>query len=983
MTSPRVLLTSLLWFLVVGLVGCGDSASSAPTTLTVSPSAITVVAGATVSVTASYTDADGATTPATDATFSVSGATVASVTASGATATVKGIAAGRTSLTVTGRGASATVPIVVNGAPEAKLTKITITPAMPSLAAGTTVQLTATGMYDDSTTKDLTADVTWASATTAAITVDATGLAHAVAIGTSEVSASLGDGAAKITGTTTLTVTGALLTSIEVSPAAPSIALGLTQQLQAIGHFSDSTTQPLTTDLTWSTSAAATATVSTTGLVTSVAVGTATITAKRGALMGSTTVTVLAATIATIDVTPTNAVVAAGKTQQFTAKAKLTDNTITDITATATWTSSTDAATINAAGLATGVHAGNTVITAAAGGKTGTAPLTVSAATLTDITLSPLDATASAGTKVAYHAQGKFSDNSTSDITTQVTWDSSNAAVAVISNAAGTKGEASALTPGTVTISAALDGITKTTTLTVSDAVLVSIAVEPATASIAAGLTRSFKATGTFSDTTTQDITAQVTWSSSAAAIASVSNAAGSKGLVTAIAVGDATITATSGAIHGDAQVTVTAAEVTAIAVAPATASIAVGATQQFTATGSFTDHVDRDITATATWTSSAVGVATISTAGLATGVGGGTTTITAAVGAINGTASLTVAGLQIVSVTPPDAADQIRTSTGITVTFDTAVDPATLTTQTVTDVCSGSIQLSKDNFVTCVGFATAAPTLDATGKIASAFPAASLALTTSYKIRVLGTVKTAAGVPFGLTFTQATAWKTAGGCAPKLVISQIYGGGGNSGGAFSHDFIELHNVGTTPIDLTGLGIQYNSAAGTGAWQTQALPSVTVQPGAYFLIQEAIGANNPPQAELPTPDFIPTTTINGQAGVVGIPMSATNGRVALTTTATPIGANATCAAIKAASVDVVGYGTANCFEGGTAAGGTLAGTGARRLDGGCIDTDVNGSDFEVVTPTPRNSTTSGINVCSCPLAGFEDEPAPQMSFLAE
>src|SRR5512145_1002446 len=82
---------------------------------------------------------------------------------------------------------------------------------------------------------------------------------------------------------------------------------------------------------------------------------------------------------------------------------------------------------------------------------------------------------------------------------------------------------------------------------------------------------------------------------------------------------------------------------------------------------------------------------------------------------------------------------------------------------------------------------------------------------------------------------------------SPELVISQVYGGGGNTGATYTHDFVELFNLGTTPVSLAGWSIQYASATGggnLGATTTQLteLPAVTLQPGQYFLIQEAQGS---------------------------------------------------------------------------------------------------------------------------------------------
>jgi len=170
--------------------------------------------------------------------------------------------------------------------------------------------------------------------------------------------------------------------------------------------------------------------------------------------------------------------------------------------------------------------------------------------------------------------------------------------------------------------------------------VLVSIAVTPTTASVPEGMTRQFKATGTYGDGTTRDITHSVTWTSSATSIATVNSA----GLVTGMAAGGpVTLTAMRATLSGSTQLTVTPAVVVGITVTPATASIMSGATQQFTATGTLSNNTTTDLTSSVTWTSSNTGAVTVNASGLASGIGIGSATIMATHSSVSGTASLTV----------------------------------------------------------------------------------------------------------------------------------------------------------------------------------------------------------------------------------------------------------------------------------------------------------------------------------------------------
>ena len=195
---------------------------------------------------------------------------------------------------------------------------------------------------------------------------------------------------------------------------------------------------------------------------------------------------------------------------------------------------------------------------------------------------------------------------------------------------------------------------------------------------------------------------------------------------------------------------------------------------------------------------------------------------------------------------------------------------------------------------------------------------------------------------------------------ASDMVISQVYGGGGNTGAPYSNDFVELFNRGTTPANLAGWSLQYASATGTGnlgasATQLTELPSLTLQPGQYLLVQEAPGAAA--TAPLPTPDVVDPTPIA---------MSGTAGKVALVRSSTSLGCNGGSTACSPAQlaliVDLVGYGGTNFFE--TAPTAVLSNsTAALRAGAGCTDTDVNNADFAVGAPLPRNGATA-LNACT-------------------
>ncbi|HEX3185378.1 MAG TPA: lamin tail domain-containing protein [Pyrinomonadaceae bacterium] len=179
-----------------------------------------------------------------------------------------------------------------------------------------------------------------------------------------------------------------------------------------------------------------------------------------------------------------------------------------------------------------------------------------------------------------------------------------------------------------------------------------------------------------------------------------------------------------------------------------------------------------------------------------------------------------------------------------------------------------------------------------------------------------------------------------------RVVISQIYGGGGNSGAPFRNDFIEIFNAGTTPVNLAGWSVQYASATAS-TWSSTSLTSVVLAPGQHYLIQQAGGNNGNP---LPTPDATGT-----------IAMAAGSGKVALVKNTTTL--TGACPA-DASIVDLVGYGsTANCFRGTGPAPAASNTNAATRAANGCTDTRNNAADFALAPPNPRN-TVAPFNTCT-------------------
>ncbi len=658
-----------------GVTSPADTLTVSAATLTsiaVAPVNPSVAKGLTEQFTATGTYTDGSTQILTGQVTWASGTTsVATISnTAGSQGLASTLATGTTAVTAALSGVTSpsdTLTVIA-----AALQSIAVAPANPSVAKGLTEQFTATGTYTDGSTQDLTSQVTWASATTSVATIsntsDTQGLAAALTIGTSTISASL-DG---IADSTALTVTAAALESILVSPANPTLPKGETEQFSAMGTYSDQSTQNLTNQVAWGSATTSVATITSAGLATGVTTGTSTISAALSGITGSTVLTVSPAALLSIVVTPDTPFVPSSSTEQFTATGTFSDQSTEDLTSQVTWASATTSvATIsNAAGsqgLATTVSQGTSTISAAFDGISGSTVLTVRPVALLSIAVTPASPSVPKGETQQFSAMGTYSDESTQDLTSQVTWASATTSVATITSA----GLAAGLATGTSNISAALNGITGSTVLTVSPAALLSIALTPASPTVPKGETQQFSAIGTYSDHSTHDLTSQVTWSSATSSVANISSAASSQGLATAISTGISTIGANLGGVSSSTVLTVSAAVLQSIALTAAKPSIAQGTTEQFTATGTFSDQSTQDLTTQVIWASATPSVTTISNAsgsqGFATTLAKGTSSISATLDGITGATLLTVtAVLESIAVTTANS----TLSTGATEQF-------------------------------------------------------------------------------------------------------------------------------------------------------------------------------------------------------------------------------------------------------------------------------------------------------------------------
>lgn len=525
------------------------------------------------------------------------------------------------------------VPATLNG--------LSVTPNAASIAATSTVTLHAMGSYSDSSSKDLSSSATWTSSNSNVATVSTSGLVTGVASGAASITAKSGT----FTSSAAITVSGGTsvtLSAIAISPAGPSIPINTTQQLTATGSYSDGSSRDLTSLVTWSSSTIANATVDAAGLVSGLAAGTATITATLGSVSKSTSVTVTAPTLTSISVTPDDLTLAIGINQQFTASANYSDGSVQDLVGGVTWTSSTTSvATVDNNGLAAILAAGATTITATVGSFTDSATITVVPAHLTSLTISPATVSIAAGTQQQFTATGNFDDGST-QVLTSLQWSSSATSILTVD----ANGLSLGVAPGTSTVTATSDSIAATASVTVTSATLVSLQIAPSNSSMPAGAVKQFSAIGTFSDTSTQDLTQSVLWTTSNPAVATINNV----GTVNSLITGSTTITAASGAVSSSTTLTISTVKLVSITISPANSRVEKHTSLLFTATGVYSDGSTSALPIVS-WHSSKPQFANMRSTGILHAKKAGTLTLSATSSGVTGSTTVTVGTGTLVSV--------------------------------------------------------------------------------------------------------------------------------------------------------------------------------------------------------------------------------------------------------------------------------------------------------------------------------------------
>ena len=692
---------SVAAFIVGSCSSATDSIQGDIATVVVTPSSTSVAVGAQVPLQVTVEDASGKAVTGVAVLWTVKDQDIVSVSPAGV---VTGLALGTTQVAANVGGKSGIAAISVQKTPVAN---VIVRPNHIDASTGGQTQLTAVA-YDAGQNPLTDRAIIWSSSNTGVATVDANGLVTATGPGTASITATA-EGKNDVA---TITVTQAPVASVAVTPNPLSMSVGQTTTLTATTR--DAAGNAVTgRPVTWSSNNTAVATVSSSGVVTAVAAGTATITATSEGKSGSAALTVSNFAVATVNVQPQNNTIFQGSSIQLSA-------TLTDVNGAPAndrpveWSSSNPAiATVTSTGLVNGVGVGSVTITATSEGKTGTTNVAVQAKPVASVTVAPAAAALQVGQTTTLTAT--LRDQSGAVLGGRaIAWTTSSSAVATVSSS----GLVTAVGSGSATITATSEGKSGSATITVTPIPVGSVTVSPSTATVPATTTTNL--TATVKDQNGLVVTdRQVTWTSSNTAAATVSSA----GVVTGVAPGTATITATSETKSGTATITVTPPPVSTVTISPSTATVVIGTTTTLIAT---TKDANGNVLTgrTVTWSSSANGTATVSAAGVVNGISLGTVTITATSEGKTGTASVQVIPIPVatVTITPTSANVFVGGTRALTATTKDA-NGNVLTGRTVTWSSSNTsaATVSASGVVTGVAAGTATITATSEGKTSNA----------------------------------------------------------------------------------------------------------------------------------------------------------------------------------------------------------------------------------------------------------------------
>lgn len=530
------------------------------------------------------------------------------------------LAAGKTTVSATFNNMTASTSLEITNA---EIVNVSISPEEVTSPLGTKVAYSAYARYSDGSKQDITQLATWTSSNPKIVAIEfsraLSGVANSLAVGKTDVSVSF----AGLNKSTSHTVSEAVIESLQIIPLNSNVPVGAEGQFTAIAHYSDKSTADVTQSANWQVDNYSVAAVipngAGAGYAKALKEGTTQLSVKFAEQTASTLITVSAATLESISLTPAIAETPAGTTIQYQLFGIYSDGTTHNLSTFADYqTSDNTLVTINSDGLAT-AHQYNekpVIILASYNGLQTKSKLKVTAGLLDRIEVTPASQSIAIGHKGKLQARAFYSDNTSLDITPQATWSVNDGDIASVDNTQADSGTVLGLSEGTVTVTANFAGKTATNKTNVTSAVLESVTISPIKSTLVAGLSKQYTLIAQFSDHTNVDVTELSTWQSSDTNIAAIDTI----GLVQSYKEGNVSITGSYQGLSSSANLSVLDILLTSLQVTPENPNEPVGSRGYFTATAFFNNGLNTDVTRSTTWSSSNTNVVSIVASGTKAG---------------------------------------------------------------------------------------------------------------------------------------------------------------------------------------------------------------------------------------------------------------------------------------------------------------------------------------------------------------------------
>jgi hypothetical protein len=538
----------------------------------------------------------------------------------------------------------------------AQLVELTLTPLNYSTPAGTQVVYQGFARFTDNSSHDITQLGAWSSSEKDIAKIGFRGATSGVASTFLPGETVICVNYMSMQACTELTVTDAVANKLVITPVNVKVPLGINGQFNATAYYTNGRSQDVTKLTTWQSANLAVASISPTGLnagfTTSKSVGESTILANFEALTDETKLTITDAELTDLVISPVNASIPKGTKQNYTLTGIYSDGSYDDLTLTANWqTNNSEIAYFAKAGIASGAKEGTAAIIAAINGLSAEAALTVTAAELSYIAVSPKSRTVPAGNFAQFSAVAHYTDLTNNDVSGQATWSSQNSAIASVVTSGGLGGQVSAISEGETFVTAYFNNQSDNATVTVSQAVLEQVVIFPKSQTIVAGEQQTFTLTAIFSNGKHEVVTNYTDWQSNETSVATID----SLGVATSHIQGTTQITGTYQGMSDQANLIVSEAEITRLQVTPKNSSVPSGTQGQFSATAFFSDGNSQVVTTQALWQSDNTNSVKVNAngvqAGLATAFDPGTALVSASYKGKTASAEVVVSAAELVEI--------------------------------------------------------------------------------------------------------------------------------------------------------------------------------------------------------------------------------------------------------------------------------------------------------------------------------------------